>query len=126
MGSGDNDALLAVEDGGEAFGATEERNFRPFCGAVGGVLGVDGRGVDDELCSFDSGTCLRCEKLQAQLLHAVGFRGGDAVAPGDLVAHGKEQQRETAHARSGNSDEMDSKRLREIGKVLGCWHVGKG
>ena len=49
VGAGNDDALARVEDGGEAFGAAEQRDLRGCGGGVGRVVRADGRGINDEV-----------------------------------------------------------------------------
>ena len=79
VGAGDDDAVLHGHDGGEGFGAADERDASAVGGVVGDVVGFDGGGVDDHVTVGDFAFAMGGEELEAEFLKAGGFLGGDFV-----------------------------------------------
>ena len=105
----DDDAVFALHDGSEGFGAAEEGDACGGGGVVGDIAaGFDGGGVDDGGGTEDTFCGVWAEEFETGLLEAFGFDGGAAVGAADLVAEVEEESGDAAHAAAGDADEVNA------------------
>ena len=114
----DEDAFFSGHEGGERFGATDERFSRGARGIEGGIPGANSRGVDDHLGIVRIGGAVRRAEIEPERLQALHLRGVDFVRSADAVAESQEECGDAAHARTGHADQMDAARrsVQELGQ----------
>ena len=116
MRTGDDDALLVVENGGQTFGAAQTEAAVLACGVQSHVFLANSGGVDDHLGIADSCSTVRTREDESGLLQTLCFRAGHAVAAADAVPHFQEHASQTAHAGTGYADKMDANGMLPIEK----------
>ncbi len=106
--AGDDDALLVVEDGGEAVRAAQAEAAALARGAQGGVVFADRAGVDDDFGVLHRLRIVGAGEHQSRLLQPLRFHARHAVAAADAVPHFHQHAGEPAHAGSRHSDQVDA------------------
>src|SRR5690242_6024037 len=113
MSVGNGDAVLEAHEFGKHFGARDYGNFALVSFDDLGIIGLDGRGGNDDVGAFDIHGFMPLEDGCAEILQALGQRGGLGVRARNGIAESEQNFSDAAHADAADADQVNALEIAE-------------